>query len=385
MEARFYRFLSSRLIASISGQIFLIYYLWYVVVAYDSVFLVGMIVTISLIVDLLLAYPIGHIIDHTNSTAVNFVGSILYGLGFIIPFLGLGLEGVYIGVAVYTVGYTSKGDSFSAFIKRDVPTDQFQKATSYQQGAAGLSTLVGVVLGGMTIILLDKYLLVILLSFAVSSAILAFPIKEKDIDHKELTTETKEVLKFMRKIAGFLVFGFVINGLFISLEVYSSGIFHIVLRAGPMYYTAFSAALPLGMVIGSALAGLKIERLGQNMSIALMLVGFSPLLIAIGLSRIPLLDVFCAFGIGFLLPLINTPLFVKLTKIVPQEIFGKTMALLRVFVAGSTPVMATIFSMVAAFYAINIVILIVGIIVLPFSIFGLRTVKLLMDMPEAGI
>ncbi len=139
MEARFYRFLSSRLIASISGQIFLIYYLWYVVVAYDSVFLVGMIVTISLIVDLLLAYPIGHIIDHTNSTAVNFVGSILYGLGFIIPFLGLGLEGVYIGVAAYTVGYTSKGDSFSAFIKRDVPTDQFQKATSCQQGAAGLS------------------------------------------------------------------------------------------------------------------------------------------------------------------------------------------------------------------------------------------------------
>ncbi len=252
-----------------------------------------MIATTYLVADLALAYPIGHLIDRSNSMAVNFVASILFGIGFIVPFLGLGLGGIYLGVAVCTAGLTSKGDSFSTIIKRNVPTEQYNTATSFNQGATGVSTLAGVIIGGVSIILLKNYFLVILLSLAILSAILAAPAREKRIDREgNLAKETGQVLRFLGKIAGFVVFGFVINGLFISLEVYSSGLFHVVMDAGPAYYTAFSAAFPLGMIIGSVIVGQKIRSLNKSRSIALMVTAFSPLLIIIGLSRIPLIDIF---------------------------------------------------------------------------------------------
>ncbi len=383
MRPVFYRFLFSKLILSVSWQIFLVFYLWYVVVVYNSVFLAGLIATTYLVTDLALAYPIGHLIDRANSTVVNFAASVILAAGFAIPFLGFGLPGIYASVAVCTVGLTSKGDSFSAFIKRGLSSEDYVKATSYNQGASGVSSLIGVLLGGAVIVLFDRYLLILLLSISLTSVALSIPIRENSVEHAGFAQETGQVIRFFRKITGFLIFGFVINGLFISLEVYASGIFHIVLDAGPVYYTAFSAAVPLGMIIGSVISNMNFPKLRKNSTIAALLVGFSPLLIIIGLNRIPFIDVISAFGIGLLLPLINVPLTAKIIRVIPQEIYGKTMALLRVFIAGATPLMAAVFSILAAFFQINLVMLAVGIITLPFSMFALRVVRQIMGMEDA--
>ncbi|MCL4342964.1 MAG: MFS transporter [Candidatus Thermoplasmatota archaeon] len=383
MRAVFYRFLYSKLILSVSWQIFLVFYLWYVVVVYNSVFLAGLIATTYLVTDLALAYPIGHLIDRANSTVVNFVASVILAAGFTIPFLGFGLPGIYASVAVCTVGLTSKGDSFSAFIKRGLPAEDYVKATSYNQGSSGVSSLVGVLLGGAVIVLFDRYLLAVLLSLSLTSVVLSIPIGENAVEHTGFAKETGQVIRFFRKITGFLIFGFVINGLFISLEVYASGIFHIVLDAGPIYYTAFSAAVPLGMIIGSLISNMNLTQLRKNSTIAAFLAGYAPLLIIIGLSGTALIDVVSAFGIGLLLPLINVPLTAKIIRVIPHEIYGKTMALMRVFIAGSTPLMAAVFSILAAFFPINLVLLSAGIIMLPFSIFALHVVRQLMGMDDA--
>ena len=176
--------------------------------------------------------------------------------------------------------------------------------------------------------------------------------------------------RLLKKISGFLILAFFLNGLFISLDTYSSGLFNIVLKSSPFLYTIFSMSVPIGMIMGTPLANVGYFRKDRPLVIATLLLLFSPFLIILSISRSPFLDIFDALLIGMILPIINIPLFTRLMKIVPGNIYGKVMAFLKVFTGGASPVMGAIFSFLVIFASISIILLSVGILVIPLTLYG---------------
>ncbi len=377
------RFLASKFITSMAFEVFLVYYIWYFVAEYNSVFLAGMIATAYMAIELAISFPGGHVIDRTNSSTVNFLSSAILAGGFLISFLGFGIAGIFAAVIIGGAGITLKGDSFSAMIQRHVSRETTSKMLSFNQTITSASSLAGIMMGGVSIVFLKEYLIYILVVLPAISAVISFPLKEnftRSVDG--IIQETREVMSFMRKISNFLIIGLVINGLFVSLTVYSSGIFHIFLGVSAAYYTAFVASLPIGMMVGAGIASRKLKTLSSHFAIALMIVTYAPLLAIIGFSRSPYIDIICALLIGMLLPLINVPMTDKLYRLVPKKIFGKTFSILRIFIAGSTPIMASIFSVFALALPINLVLIACGLVMLPFAVFGLVAIPRFMAMED---
>jgi hypothetical protein len=363
----FYRYLSSRFLGSIVYNAFMIYFLWELVVAFKSVFLAGLIPTIALAADLITAIPVGHLIDRYNSTKLSMLSSLLLltGIALILTLQTVYL--VYAATIFVSIGVMMKGDSISATIKKDLDQEQFTTANQNLQGAGYASSLIGTVFGGASIIYLREYFLFIMLALSIAALLLSFPIPEKANDGQKATAMSGFVssVGFIKKIGGFLAVGFVLNGLIISLDVYSSGLFHLVLKVNSIYYTLFVAFLSIGGIIGAIISGTVQKYVNTAYRISFLILLFSPAILFVALSRKVIGDIADSLLIGILVPVINIPLQVNLMKIVPRNIYGKVMAFLRVFLGGATPAMAAVFSFMALFFQVNTILLYVGIIVFP--------------------
>ena len=363
----FYRYLSSRFLGSIVYNAFMIYFLWELVVAFKSVFLAGLIPTIALAADLITAIPVGHLIDRYNSTKLSMLSSLLLltGIALILTLQTVYL--VYAATIFVSIGVMMKGDSISATIKKHLDQEQFTTANQNLQGAGYASSLIGTVFGGASIIYLREYFLFVMLALSIAALLLSFPIPEKANDGQKATAMSGFVssVGFIKKIGGFLAVGFVLNGLIISLDVYSSGLFHLVLKVNPIYYTLFVAFLSIGGIIGAIISGTVQKYVNTAYRISFLILLFSPAILFVALSRKVIGDIADSLLIGILVPVINIPLQVNLMKIVPRNIYGKVMAFLRVFLGGATPAMAAVFSFMALFFQVNTILLYVGIIVFP--------------------
>ncbi|MGC8516238.1 MAG: MFS transporter [Thermoplasmata archaeon] len=363
----FYRYLSSRFLGSIVYNAFMIYFLWELVVAFKSVFLAGLIPTIALAADLITAIPVGHLIDRYNSTKLGMLSSSLLLAGIALLVTRQTVYLVYAATVFVSIGVMMKGDSISATIKKHLNQEQFTTANQNLQGAGYASSLIGTVFGGASIIYLREYFLLVMLALSITAFLLSFPIPEQANDGQNATAMSglASSIGFIKKIGGFLAVGFVLNGLFISLDVYSSGLFHLVLKVSPIYYTLFVAFLSIGGIIGAILSGNVQKYVNTAYRISFLILLFSPAILFVALSRTAIGDIVDSLLIGILIPLINIPLQVNLMKIVPRNIYGKVMAFLRVFLGGATPAMAAVFSFMALFLQVNTILLYVGIIVFP--------------------
>ncbi len=372
----FGRFLVSKTIASISFTLFLIFLMWRMVVVYQSIFLAGMVPVIYLVVMLASALPIGHAIDRVNNSVLSALSAFIITSGFVVFALGFTLFTVYLSIALVATGYTLSGDSFFGLLKKVVSNDAVTKATAYNYVSNSVSSLVGVAMGGISLLFLENYADLILLGLSITATILAYPVKMKlngyhEVEEqKERRGEYREVLSFYRSIIGFTVFALVINGFFVSIDVYGSGLFNLYLHTSPVFYTLFEGAFPAGMMIGSFLANRYEKSVDNPRTIGLLVLVYSPILIALGLSRIPALDVLTAGMLGFVNPFINVPLVARLTRFTPVSIFGRVMAFLRIFIQSATPVTAAIFSFATLFFSVPLILLSVGLVMIPFSVFG---------------
>lgn len=363
----FYRYLSSRFLSSIVSNAFAVYFLWEIVVTFKSVFLAGLIPTISLASDLILVIPVGHLIDRFNSTKLGMLSSLVLILGVTFLLTGDSIFLIYTATVFITLGVTMKGDAISATTKKNLDTEQFMSANQSLQGVGYASALTGALFGGFSIIYLTRYFVFIIFIMAIASFLLSFPIKEakNTEDQVKLRSQLSSSLGFLKKITGFLAVGFVLNGLIESLDVYSSGLFHLVLKVSPVYYTLFVAFLSIGGIIGSFASGLLQRFVNTAHRISLLIILFSPAILFIALVKSAIGDITDSFLIGFLLPVINIPLSVNLMKVIPRNIYGKVMAFLRVFLGGATPALAAVFSFLALFFSVNSIFLYVGIILFP--------------------
>lgn len=365
----FYRYLGSRMMISIIFNAFTVYFLWKIVVGYRSVFLAGMIATIALAVALVTAVPVGHLIDRLNSTIVSLLASLISLAGVCLLLFSSNLNIIYTVSGFLALSFTMKGDSFSAIMKKHLKEENYASGNSLSQAASFLSTLGGIALGGIAISHLEPYFVYSLLSIAVASGLTSLPMPEassRDLNSKA-SSEIASAIGFYRKILGFIAVAFVLNGLFESLDVYSSGLFHLVLNASSIYYTLFVASISVGGIAGAGLASLVRERINNPVMLSLLVLCYAPLFMILGVSPSPLIDIVDGTLVGILLSVINVPLQTKLMKIIPNRIYGKVMAFLRVFLSGATPAMAAVLSFVSIFLRVDLIFLYIGIIMLPVS------------------
>lgn len=367
IEGYFYRFLGSRMLVSITINAFQVFFLWRIVEQYHSVFLAGMVSTIYLIVSILSSIPIGHLIDRLNSTHISLASSLITMAGVVFLLFGTSLPLIYTASGFLALGTTMKGDSFSATIKKHLSEEDFFKGNSMTQAANYVSVLSGTIVGGLAIVYYSNILTLILFSFALVSVVTSIPIEEvstrdpKSNAKKELAS----AIGFYRKILGFVAVAFMMNGLFESLDVYSSGLFHLILKASPLYYTAFIAAVSVGGIAGALLVSKLKRRMDNPFIISLMVMSYAPFFLLLGISRIPLLDVVVGVLIGVFLSLINVPLFTVIMKVIPKEIYGKVSAFLRVFLNGSTPAMAALLSFISIFLQVDTIFIYIGLLIFP--------------------
>lgn len=381
LGALFYRSVVSKSASALTVTAFIIFYMWYVVEVYRSVFLSGLIVTIYLAIELGFAVPMGHLIDRYNNTVLNALASALVPAGFCLLLVSQGLPFIYAATAISVFGQTLKNDSFFAIIKRHLPEGAFKRANSINTALSSASSLLGTLLGGASILLFPKSFSLIIIAISLASTLMLRPEAETIIrEESSLLEEFRSVGGFLRRITGILVLALFINGLMVSLETYASGLFNLVLRASPVYYTAFGMAVPLGTIIGTPFASLGHFREDRPLLIAALLMLFAPMIIALSISRSPILDIADALAIGVVLPLINIPIDTKIMKATPGEVFGKVNATLRIFTAGTTPAMGAIFSFLAAFFPITEVLLWVGIAVIPVTFYGFMAIPKLFRM-----
>ncbi len=370
----FYRYLSSRFLGSIIFNAFTVYFLWEIVVLFKSVFLAGLIPTISLASDLLLAVPVGHLIDRFNSTKLGTLSSLILTLGTALLVIGQSIPFIYTATVFLTIGVMMKGDTISATIKKNLDKEKFLPANQTLSGAGYASALIGTLFGGASIIYLQHYFVFIILGMSIAALLLSFPIPEAGNAEEKaaVRSELASTFGFLKKITGFLAVGFVLNGLIVCLDVYSSGLFHLVLKVSPVYYTLFVAFLSVGGIIGSLLSGSVQRHVNTAYRISLLILLYSPAILFIALAKSASGDIVDSFLIGLLLPVINIPLQVNLMKVVPRNIYGKVMAFLRVFLGGATPALAAVFSFMALFFSVTSIFLYVGIILFPVCALSFR-------------
>ena len=111
--------------SSIVSNAFAVYFLWEIVVTFKSVFLAGLIPTISLASDLILVIPIGHLIDRFNSTKLVMLSSLVLILGVAFLLTGDSIFLIYTATIFITLGVTMKGDAISATTKKNLDTEQW--------------------------------------------------------------------------------------------------------------------------------------------------------------------------------------------------------------------------------------------------------------------
>lgn len=372
----FYRFLVSKSLASVCNELFLVYFLWVFVATLRSVFLAGVIPTLGLLVFIASAVPIGHLIDRANNTVLSLISSLTMLAGFLLLFEGTSTYVVYAVTVVVSLGFTMKGDSFQAIIKKHVSQAGISKATSLNQVSAGLSSLIGIAAGTVALLFLGPWLAYILLGLSVAATVLAFPAPEpRNMIPTGEAGEYGRVLSTLKKLSGFLLLALIINGMFVSLSVYGSGLFNLVLHSTPFFYGVFALAFPAGMLLGASISNKVIGSIDRPRIIAAMIFLYAPMLVVLGASRSPVLDIADVAVLGFLNPLINVPLIARLTKATPKEIFGRTMALLRIFIGSAQPAMAAIFSVIAIYFRVDSVLMAAGLVLVPIALFSLSVLK----------
>ena len=175
-----------------------------------------------------------------------------------------------------------------------------------------------------------------------------------------------------------------LNGLFIGITVYSSGLFKLYLHSTPEFYTMFEAAFPVGMIFGSYVSSKILHFIDKPRMPAMLVLLYGPLIFLLGVSGSAYADIFISLTIGFINPLINVPLNARLTRATPKEIFGRVFAFLRIFIGSSTPVMAVVFTVLSIYASVPVILMAIGASAVFVAVIGFSAIPKLYSMTEAG-
>ncbi len=374
----FYRFLLARNLAKASTFLFYVYFIWELVARFHSVFLAGLIPAFSLLGYLIIVVPEGHLLDRKNRSRVFFAADVLLVLAYSLLFLGNTIIIVMATDLISSLLAWVASDSLQGMIKSIVPEEQYGKAVSMNQTGTAISEILGIVGGGTMIYLGIFYLRIFLVILAFLSAALSFPIAMDTADiHRK---NYGEVFVFIRKMAFLLILSLILNGLFISLDVYGSGLIRLVLHAPATYYTLFLLGFPVGSVLGGML--ISMGKISSKLSLMLvtvevMLVGI--LLLGVAIVPYVIAEPFLTLALGADIISINVQLSAFTLRVIPNDLTGRYNSISVLFSAGASPVMALLFSVLSRFLYFPFVLegaAIIAIAVAPLTYFALKSMML---------
>ena len=135
-----------------SSFVFNLYFMWVIVVKYDSIFLSTLVPTISLLGYVIISLPEGFILDRFNSSYVGFISTILLLFAYVTLLFSRTLETIY---TVDIISSILTAILFDAFIKssKDIIDDSKNSTvSSLNQLGSGLSNVLGIIMAGIILV-----------------------------------------------------------------------------------------------------------------------------------------------------------------------------------------------------------------------------------------
>ncbi len=352
-------------------MMFAIFFMWRLITQYNSIFLVSLIPAFSILGYVIVSIPEGYILDKFDRFKIMFISSVIILLIYFPLLFSSSLLLIYIIDLFSSIFSFISADIFYTLIKDIVETEKLSQAMSFNVISRALFEILGILIGGISAAFIPfvfPYFLVIasllapILSFSLKSSV----IKEKEEKQGELNYS--HVIRLIKFMLPALLISLIANGLFIALDVFASGLFYDVLHSGALGYTAFILAFSLGALFGGTIGNRFSEKLLNAKVFALIMASFSLVFYLIVIADFPYIEPLYTLFLGIGVSLIDIPLEVLITKIIPSKIFGRTNSLMMIFVTGSSPVMAVIYGFLSNFLSIKTIFVTLGSLMLIISI-----------------
>jgi len=377
------RFWIARNFLRVTNVMFTVYFMWEIVVKYDSVFLASLVPAFSLLGYVVIAVPFGYYLDRLNRSKLIFLTSILSFFVYSILMMSDALYVVY-GVALISfMLFMTMGDAFYASIKELVVSEDLSKAMSMGSIGRAISDLVGILAGGVTAYISPASFPPLVLLLSVIPVVFSFPSKMEENSGSGYSYT--HALKVIKLLIPLLILAMTINGTFVVLDVYASGLFHLILKASALYYTLFLLSFSLGAIVGGVVGGLVAKKIARPLFLSLISLGFGLSFVAIALDRSPSLESIISFLLGISVSLINIPLDTLLTRIVPNQVMGRVNSIMQLFFTGSSPVMAFVYGYLTNFFSLVDVIMGVGIFGIMMSLPSYFVIKNFMKIKDEDV
>ena len=370
-KSAFIRYLISRNIARFSNTAYYIYFMWEIVANYHSVFLVSLIPGFSLLGYLIVAIPEGAIIDKYSRHIIYIVLNLFMIITYSLLIRGDSL------LIIYAVDFLSSmfawviSDDFRALEKEIIPAEHMANAQSADQLSSGLSTLLGIVAGGVLIFTDYRDVYILLIGISVLALAMIFVPNTIMASHRSVVKNGfRSTFKIVKSILPFLLLTTILNGMFVALDVFSSGLIYIVMHASSIYYTFFIAGFPTGMLVGGLLSMHPFFRKYQKSKklIAAYVLLTGVVIILMAFNRIPIMDGFLSFGAGLILAFINIYIETLVINSIPSSITGKFNSITTMFSVSSSPLMAFVFGYLSLFFYFPFILAAIGVITLFISL-----------------
>ena len=375
---KFLKYLVGRNIIRVAYFIFNIFFIWRTIVAYNSVFLAGLIPTFSLLGYLIIVIPEGHILDRHNRGAMFRISAFLLVFTYLVLFYSDNL------IIVYTVALTSSilssinSDAFNTILKETVNEEKIQSAVSLSQGTNAVSELSGIIAGGILLYLPFEFLALTLFSLPVISLLFGLG---KTLNRSGMVDKYgfRGAYRIILVLVPFLLLSLLLNGLFISLDVFGSGLIHIILHGSPLDYSLFIAGFPFGIIIGSLFTGKLSNIIAKISTISTLLIPMGIVLFLIAISRNIYLDIALGIVLGVIVIFVNIGLQTIFMKAIPDGVIGRVNSLVTIFSIGGSPLMAALFSILSNYFYFPYIMAAAGICAVVVS---LPAFAILRDLPE---
>jgi DHA3 family macrolide efflux protein-like MFS transporter len=387
------RYLISRNIARFSNTAYYIYFMWEIIVNYHSILLVSLIPGFSLLGYFIIAIPEGSIIDRYDRHFIYIIVNIIMIATYSFLIFGKTL------LIVYAVDFLSSmfmwvvSDDFRALTKEIIPANHMATAQSADQLSSGIFTLAGILAGGFFIYMDYSRVYAVLIGISIVALLIIFlPGTIKVSQKKEIKNGLKHTVKIIKKIMPFLLLTLILNGMFVAIDVFASGLIYIVMHASSVYYTFFIAGFPAGMLVGGLISMHSFYKQYQNskklLAFYVFIIGM--VFVMISFNRIPAMDGVFTFLLGIILAFVNIYIETMVINAIPSNITGKFNSLTAMFSVSSSPAMAFIFGELSEFIYFPYILTIVGIItiILSFTVtkvmdsFNTTMAKIEMENPE---
>lgn len=375
---KFLKYLVGRNLIRVAYFIFNIFFVWRTIVAYNSVFLAGLIPAFSLLGYLIVVIPEGHILDRHNRGAVFRLSSFLVAFTYLILVYSDTLIIVYIVALMSSILSSINSDSFNTILKETVNEEKMQYAVSMSQGTNAFSELSGIIFGGILLYFPFEFLALILFSLPIISVLFGLG---KTLNRSSIVDKYgfRGAYRIILVLIPFLMLTLLLNGLFISLDVFGSGLIHIILHGSPLDYSLFIAGFPFGAILGSLFAGKISGIISKTGTIASLLVPMGLVLLCMALSRILYVDIALGIVLGILVIFVNIGLQTIFMKAIPDVVIGRVNSLGTIFSIGGSPLMAALFSILSNYFYFPYIMAAAGICAIVVS---LPAFAVLRNLPE---